>query len=211
MQIISHRGYWKYDSEKNSLVSFERSFSKGFGTETDVRDFNGKLVISHDIATSNSLPLEQFFTSYKKHTVKSPLALNIKADGIRDILKALLNKYDIKNYFVFDMSVPEQIHYLRQEFNTFTRQSEYEKNPVLYEKSYGVWIDCFNKEWVTEKVIANHIKKGKYVCLVSPELHKRDPKKFWTKLSKMKIINSDKLILCTDIPEDAWRFYYGKN
>ena len=38
MQVISHRGYWKAASEKNTQTAFKRSFSLGYGTETDVRD-----------------------------------------------------------------------------------------------------------------------------------------------------------------------------
>ena len=42
------------------------------------------------------------------------LALNIKSDGISEILKKTLKKYSIKNYFVFDMSVPELIQYKKK-------------------------------------------------------------------------------------------------
>ena len=55
MIILSHRGYWKDVNEKNQQVSFERSFSLGFGTETDIRDYKGELVISHDIADENCI------------------------------------------------------------------------------------------------------------------------------------------------------------
>lgn len=41
MIILSHRGYWKETHEKNLPIAFERSFSLGFGTETD----KDKLVI----------------------------------------------------------------------------------------------------------------------------------------------------------------------
>ena len=67
MIILSHRGYWKINSEKNCTPSFDRSFSLGFGTETDVRDYKGKLVISHDIADEKSIPVEDFFKIYKKY------------------------------------------------------------------------------------------------------------------------------------------------
>lgn len=55
MIVLSHRGYWKNSLEKNKFVAFERSFSMGFGTETDIRDFNGELVISHDIADKDCI------------------------------------------------------------------------------------------------------------------------------------------------------------
>ena len=55
MKILSHRGYWKTAEEKNTATAMHRSFSLGFGTETDVRDYNGKLVISHDIPDSSAI------------------------------------------------------------------------------------------------------------------------------------------------------------
>jgi glycerophosphoryl diester phosphodiesterase len=55
MQIISHRGYWKNSAEKNSPTALERSFSMGFGTETDFRDHLGDLVVAHDPPSSPSI------------------------------------------------------------------------------------------------------------------------------------------------------------
>ena len=60
MEIISHRGYWFKNSEKNSDLAFRRSFSLSFGTETDIRDFDGELVISHDVANKNCNTIEKF-------------------------------------------------------------------------------------------------------------------------------------------------------
>ena len=56
IRIIDHRGEWCTSSNQaentalqNSKVSFLRSFQKGRGVEFDVRDYNGDLVISHDV------------------------------------------------------------------------------------------------------------------------------------------------------------------
>ncbi|MGV8171665.1 MAG: hypothetical protein ACP5OA_03145 [Candidatus Woesearchaeota archaeon] len=211
MIIISHRGFWKYDSEKNGLVAFKHSFAEGFGTETDIRDFNGKLVISHDIATEESLSVEEFFETYNSLGSKELLALNIKADGLHSQLSIILKKYSINNYFVFDMTVPEQIQYIKQNLKTFTRQSEYEKVPVLYEGSCGVWIDSFDSDWITEDIIQGHLDNEKLVGIVSPELHKRDYIPFWNSLKNMNIIHNDNIILCTDKPAEARRFFHGKD
>ena len=90
MIILSHRGYWKTAEEKNTLKAFERSFSMGFGTETDIRDYECELVISHDIADEKSIKLEDFFRIYDDFNKSLPLALNIKADGLQLKLKSLL-------------------------------------------------------------------------------------------------------------------------
>ncbi|HDG1702299.1 TPA: hypothetical protein PFE33_004667, partial [Kluyvera ascorbata] len=50
--------------EKNTQTAFERSFSLGFGTETDIRDFGGELVISHDIADQNCISFKKFISLY---------------------------------------------------------------------------------------------------------------------------------------------------
>ena len=82
MKILSHRGYWKKPKERNTKVAFERSFSLGFGTETDIRDHNGKLVISHDMASNDAMLAEKFFDIYCSFSEPLPLALNVKAEGI---------------------------------------------------------------------------------------------------------------------------------
>ena len=57
MIVLSHRGYWKTAVEKNTPTAFKRSFELGFGTETDVRDRNGELVISHDMPNGSEITL----------------------------------------------------------------------------------------------------------------------------------------------------------
>ena len=209
MIIISHRGYWKSAQEKNTQVSFDRSFSLEFGTETDLRDRFGKLVISHDPAGESALPAEIFFSTYRQHVQDLPLALNIKADGLQKLLAAALMEYQIQNYFVFDMSVPDMIAYIKSGLRVFTRQSDYEQNPVLYEQSQGVWIDGFNTDWVDEATLDDHLKNGKQVCLVSPDLHGRPFEKFWERLIKMQATTSSDVMICTDHPEQARKIFHG--
>ena len=211
MQILSHRGYWKRENEKNQVIAFERSFSLGFGTETDVRDYNGDLVISHDIASDSCMTIDSFFQLYNRYEKSIPLALNIKADGLQQKLRESLKKYNIKNYFVFDMSVPDTIGYLEKNINIFTRQSEYEREPALYNEAAGVWMDSFLNEWMEKEDIFQHLENGKKVCIVSPDLHKREHRSLWRKLSNMPISNYIDIMLCTDYPEEAMEYFYGKN
>ena len=66
MKIIGHRGYWLQETEKNSEVAFYRSLQNGFGIETDIRDYCGKIVISHDIAKAGSILFGKFLEDYSK-------------------------------------------------------------------------------------------------------------------------------------------------
>lgn len=210
MEIISHRGYWKNEDEKNSILAFERSLYSGFGIETDIRDYKGVLVISHDIADANAISLEQFFAVYKSFDKNLPLALNIKSDGLQLKLKEALKKYEIENYFVFDMSVPDTLLYLKHNARVFTRQSEYETELIFYDRSVGVWLDEFHSHWIDESVLIEHIKNQKRICIVSPDLHKRDYQREWNDYRSVeKRVGCFNMMLCTDFPEKAREFFHG--
>lgn len=210
MQILSHRGLWKNDTEKNTLNALIESLSNGFGFESDIRDYLGKIVISHNPADENSCQLDDVFNELMKYKDKYCFAINVKADGLTEKLKQLLEKYEINNYFCFDMSVPQMIEYKKDGIIFFTRRSEYEQEPLmLYEQASGVWLDAFeNDEWIDEKLISKYLNDGKKVCIVSPELHQRPYLKFWKRL-KSSNINLDKIILCTDVPLKAKEYFEG--
>jgi glycerophosphoryl diester phosphodiesterase len=211
MFVLSHRGYWKDISEKNQIVAFERSFSLGFGTETDIRDYKGALVISHDMADRKCITVKDFFEIYNKYDNTLPLALNIKSDGLQIKLKELIKKYNITNYFVFDMSVPDGLGYLKQDIRSFTRESEYEKEPSFYKEAYGIWLDEFQGHWITKETIEKHIKNNKQICIVSPDLHKREYKEEWKDYKEMeRQLNTINLMICTDYPELAREFFNEK-
>jgi hypothetical protein len=211
MKILSHRGYWKSEDEKNTKIAFERSFQLGFGTETDIRDLNGDLVISHDPPSSDCqyLTVANFFDIYKLYSDDLQLALNIKSDGLQKKLMQLISDYNITNYFVFDMSIPDTIGFLKNNAKIFTRQSEFEINPAFYSQAEGIWLDEFNGHWIDQDVIQKHIENSKKVCIVSPELHQRDFKTEWANYKDIFLRDSEnKISICTDIPEKAKQYFY---
>ena len=210
IQIISHRGLWKEEVEKNSLISFKQSIDSGFGMETDIRDHNNELVISHDIPKSQSdlLTLNEFLELYSESKCELTLALNIKADGLSELLKKSLKLFNINNYFVFDMSIPDTLSYKNNSTIFYTRQSEYEKEPVFYNESRGVWLDEFYSSWIDSKTLKVHYENNKKICIVSPELHGRDYHSEWEKYKKISIDNPDiDITLCTDKPLEARSYF----
>jgi len=203
MQIISHRGWWLRPEEKNTIAAFERSFSGGYGTETDVRDLDGQLVISHDMPrTENKLPIDLVLAL--AHKYKVPLALNIKADGLAQALHDTLMRYPGLEWFVFDMSVPDMRHHLAAGNTTYTRCSEVEQQPAYIESASGIWLDALDTPWLDATTITRVLSWGKPVCLVSPELHQRDPSHLWTELRSLK--HEALLTLCTDLPDQAKQY-----
>lgn len=210
MKYLAHRGKWRSAEEQNTHGALSGAIALGFGIETDLRDSSGKVVISHEpCQSSNALLLKDVFEikGIRSHL----LALNIKSTGLAPSLKNLLEGKDIDNYFFFDMSVPEAFVYWKNGLKFYTRQSEFEGEPSLYQPANGVWIDCFEREWLDSRILIGHLERGKDIALVSPELHKRDPLPFWRWLKQQGVTHLEKLALCTDRPEEARTFFGDSN
>lgn len=204
MIVLSHRGYWKTPDEKNTIAAFRRSFDLGFGTETDVRDRLGELVICHDMPRGGELAFDAFLDLLGDRDL--PLAINVKADGLAEAIRdAFARRPQLTRWFVFDMSVPDTLHQLAKKNPVFTRQSEYEPTvpPRLAEPAAGIWLDGFHGEWWTPELIETWTAGGKTVCVVSPDLHKRDPEPEWARLRAARFSHPDRVWICTDRPEDA--------
>jgi glycerophosphoryl diester phosphodiesterase len=208
MQFIAHRGHWLKPEEKNTPEALLRALAAGYGVETDLRDAGGRLVVSHDPAGGESLLAEDFFGLYTGAMASAPLALNIKADGLRPLLKPMLQRHGIENYFCFDMSVPETLGYQREGFRYFTRESEIEPAPVLYYQATGVWLDMFYSDWLQSTDIKRHLAAGKEVAVVSPELHRRPHLAFWQRLREAGIGRESRIMFCTDFPAEAAAFFH---
>lgn len=204
IKIIAHRGYWKTELEKNTMTALKRAIDCGYGFETDLRDCRGELVISHNPPTGNEITVKSIFEMYSQKQSDVPLALNIKADGLQEMLAELVAKYNINNYFVFDMSVCDTLPYISQHFKIASRRSEYEKDMPFYMNSATVWVDFFMNDSLVRSEVERILKDGKIACVVSPELHGRDYFDVWNQL---KYINNTNLYLCTDYPEKADKFF----
>jgi len=211
MNIIAHRGYWLYAYEKNTTLAFSRALEHGFGIETDFRDLNGQLVVSHDVPVEGAMKVDEFIDLYKKFPVLAPIALNIKADGLHLLIKELITKTGMSNYFVFDMSVPDTRGYLSEQVPVFTRLSEYETQPSFLEQSQGIWLDAFDGEWYGAQVITELLSKNKQVAIVSPELHGRPHIELWKFLKENNFHLNSQISMCTDFPLDAKEYFNDKN
>lgn len=208
MVILAHRGYWNNMIERNSPRAIRMALEKGYGFESDVRDFNGELVISHNMADDSSPSAEEIFQWLAEKDDRYCFAINIKADGLKDLLMEYITRYQITNYFIFDMSIPQMIEFDEMGLRYFTRQSEVEPVPCMYDRAAGVWIDGFwGMSWITEELLKGHIENGKEVCIVSPDLHGRtNYQSYWKQLKNYRI-DFSKVMLCTDHPDEARAFF----
>jgi glycerophosphoryl diester phosphodiesterase len=211
LNIIAHRGYWLNASEKNTTLAFSRALQLGFGIETDFRDFDGGLVVSHDPPSASSMKISEFVNLYRDQPVAAPMALNIKSDGLHELVIDLIQQAKFKNAFVFDMAVPDMRGYINNKIPTFTRLSEYERQPALLESCNGVWLDAFQSEWYDEDIIKNLLNQNKQVAIVSSELHGRPYASQWGSIKGNHFHQNSLISICTDFPMQAKEFFYGQD
>lgn len=205
MHILAHRGYWQSPDHKNTRDALQAAFMSGFGAETDVRDLDGQLVISHDMPRSGALQLAVVLDDYVAAGQPGMLALNIKSDGLASSIRALLKAHNITRYFCFDMSVPDTLSFRREGLCFAARLSEYEAPGPLARLAPIIWFDRFHDAPFPTLEALQWLGDNKSVCLVSPELHSRAPEEMWEKLAALPpdLRQHPGLMLCTDLPEQA--------
>ena len=206
MEILCHRGFWQKQVEQNSLASFKKALELGYGIELDIRDFGSNIVIAHDLPNNESALFSNFFDQLNnyEHNNKT-IAINIKSDGLVSKIKGLIKEYELADYFTFDMSIPEMLHYKNTGLNYFTRISEYETKPIMMNDAAGIWLDAFKNEWYNEDTINKIMETAKQVCIVSAELHGRDYTNQWALIKGLNDQNN--LMLCTDKPNEAREYF----
>lgn len=208
MQLLAHRGFWNTTIKANSWQSFELAFKNGYGIETDFRDLDGSLVVSHDPPAGKDIITADAFFKLAVQYPQQWLALNIKADGLQEMIKGFIEKYRLSSYFVFDASVPDMYRYQLMGSSYFTRLSDIEPEANLLDKAQGVWLDAFVNEWYSTTIITNLLDAGKKVAIVSPELHKRPYEKLWQQLKPLTAHPKyNQLLLCTDFPDEAKKYF----
>lgn len=209
MEFLAHRGLWFEKHQKNTMEALTLALKEGYGLETDVRDLNGELVISHDMPQTGAIPFEELLTHYKQNNFSSTLAINIKSDGLQQKLLELLTKHSIEKYFVFDMSIPDTLGYLKNGAKTYCRRSDIENHPELTRITQGVWLDELKSEWINEHVILTESKTTQSVCIVSAELHGRAFDGQWGHIKRAIELGcpASNLMLCTDFPQKAERYF----
>jgi hypothetical protein len=205
--ILAHRGLFSRESDKNSTKALQRALEEGFGVETDLRDLNGKIVISHDPPIDN--PHLPTFEWLLEQVVSIPkvgrIALNVKSDGLSEMIqsKLLSSRADLDRFFVFDMSIPDSIVYLKSSIPVYSRVSDYERTPAFSDKVRGVWIDNFSGSFPQIEYAKNLIEQRFRVTIVSPELHRRNHAGLWDAIIESGIHTNPLFEICTDFPVEA--------
>lgn len=203
--ILAHRGWWENPDDKNSAPALERALLAGFGIETDFRDLNGALVLSHDPPSGDVLTADWFFGLYARLGADGRLALNIKADGLQDMLMTSMGLAGVASNcaYAFDMAVPDALGYLARDFPAYSRVSEYENPPPFLDRAAGIWVDNFHGDLDQIGATRYFLDQGMRAAIVSPELHGRDPGALWDQIGAAGLPDHPNFEICTDLPQQA--------
>jgi len=200
-KIIAHRGIWNNNVSGNSYEALTKALDSGYGIEFDIRDLDGELVVAHDPPRTKYEPLllEKLFEYYIQNKCSNILAINIKSDEIHEVLKLLIDKYEIKNYFIFDLSIPHLIKANSIGLSCLRRESEYEEpNTKIESITKGRWIDYFSKSHMNKIKVSSN--KEVFNIVVSPELHGFTCTHIENKIH-LALVNNENYWVCTDNPE----------
>ncbi len=167
MEFIAHR--------VNSIEDLEK-LPREYGVEIDLRDKkDGSLFLSHD-PFSDGDDFEDYLKKYQHGT----MIVNIKSERIEYKCIELLEKYNIKEYFFLDSSIP-MIYLLSKNGNKNSAVRFSEIEPIelalsMKNHTKWVWIDCFSKLPINIEIYKILKEAGFKLCLVSPELQGQQEK-----------------------------------
>lgn len=194
-KIYCHRGLWKRKEDQNTTNAIATAVRKGMAIETDIRDFNGEIVISHDPSPTQNNDILNLLQ------LDAITALNIKSDGLLKLnlrlVQQLLNK---DKSFAFDGSIPEMLNFKRVNLPHALRISEYEQE-LPWDTQY-IWLDAFDSDWWIPRNFLSTLTEKHFVVVVSPELHGRDHLKVWDEVSQEILKGNRNLGICTDFPDE---------
>jgi len=205
MEIIAHRGFLDgptkpVDGQLNAALSL------GFGVEFDIRDSSDGIILAHDPWEPAPMSLGRFLSTLP---AAGTLAINIKSCGLASRVRKEIDAYGIspERCFFFDMAVPDHLVYPRHSLPAYARLSEIEPLGDFALKADGIWLDAFFSTWWDDALVARLLQRGLKVCVVSPELHRRERGPTWDALRKAGLGGHSGLSLCTDYPREARNFF----
>ena len=202
-RIYAHRGIGGPGGySANSLPAYVECLEAGFSLEIDIRSEGDKCYVSHDPSIEPETWLSSVLSMLNRPEVRSRLALDVKQDGMLPFLPG----FD-KEHFYFDMSVPEQIKYIRAGKHCYGRLSEFEPYAAfkLHVDTPGIWLDAFESDWFLHSDEINALIPNfpGEIVVVSPELHGRPYQNVWKWIAQLWSENEN-LSICTDKPFEFW-------
>lgn len=171
------------------------------GVEIDIRSFGEKLILHHD-AFIDAVTFSEWLLYFNHRSI----ILNVKEEGLEKRILEELGDAGITDFFFLDQSFPFLLKgALAGERRSAARLSEYEAIETircLTGLVEWVWVDCFTKLPVDERVV-NELRneRGFKLCFVSPELQGRtDLRLVSAYVEKLRSLGIKGDAVCTKLP-----------
>ena len=175
------------------------------GVEVDVRYHKNTLILHHDPFHHHEIYTDTLEIFLQNWNSKGPIVLNLKTEGIEKRCIELMAKYEVKNWFFLDMSMPILVKYSdkakKKEFKYFSPDNLSvrfsDREPIEYALSFKgkaswVWVDYFSHFPLNEKNVFLLKNAGFKICLVSPEIQNNS------------IFNTNQIVdICSNLNIDA--------
>lgn len=196
MILIRHR--------VNSISKLKNT-PKHEGVEIDLRSENKKIHLHHD-PFKKGVAFEKWINFFNHKLI----VLNVKEEGLEKKIIKILKKKKIKNFFFHDQTFSTLIKNMYTT-NVSIRTSEYEelkKKEFLFKKIKWLWVDNFTKIDLDKKLYKICKKNKTKICIVSPELIKKNRfKEIYRIFKKFKILKIQPDAICTSKPK-LWEKIY---
>tara|TARA_B100001013_G_scaffold343319_1_gene270809 strand:+ start:2095 stop:2679 length:585 start_codon:yes stop_codon:yes gene_type:complete len=178
------------------------SIDKTYGVEIDIRSYKEELVVVHD-PFQVGLKLIEWLQNYHHAFV----IFNIKEEGLENSLIEILREYNIKDYFLLDVSFPATIDLIRnKESRIAIRVSDYESVETAFNlsgKASWIWVDLFKDVFPLSYQEVKKLRAlGYSLCLVSPELWGRSKESINTIRQDMLSHDISVEAVCTKFPNE---------
>ena len=190
MIIIKHRVNTSKELKK---------INKNLGVEIDLRSHKNDIYLHHD-----PFKIGELFTKWIKNFNHRVIVLNVKEEGLENKILRILNNKKIKNFFFHDQTFSTMLKNMKKT-KVSIRYSEFEdlkKKNKLFRHIKWLWIDNFSEVKIDKKFYSFLKANGVKICLVSPELVKKNRTKEIKSIIKYLKKNKFKIdAVCTKKPK----------
>ena len=198
-EIIVHRA--STDTCENCIEGIKNYIKSGFGVELDLREKNNSVYMSHDEMESGAM----FEDACRLCSgVSNMLALHIKEIKIVPKVLEFLEKFSIKNYFMYNTEGYDLTKFSNQIISAYYASDRPEK---VNEKI--LWCDEYKTKWYDKEIIGSLNNKQKILYAVSIELFEdctmEEIFQEWKRLIKFGFDG-----ICTNYPNELKEFLETK-
>ena len=165
MIIVKHRVNTSKELKKINI---------NFGVEVDLRSKNKNIYLHHDPFKKGEL-----FSKWIKSFKHKLIVLNVKEEGLEPKILSILKRNNVRNYFFHDQTFSSLMKNMHKT-KVSIRYSEFEglkKIDKLFNSIKWLWVDNFTEIKINKKFYSYLKKKKVKICIVSPELVKKNRSK----------------------------------